>query len=292
MRGHVCCTKTSQSPPPLEVLARMSPFVAHWFRLTLLSSCMGAGLMTVFLGCKGQTPEDPNPAPSGVVDAGETPQTPGTPYDGGELPPATATCNPILQTGCSAAAPKCGLGGAKFSCQAAGSVALGGTCTYGTNSDDCTSGLVCVNGKCEQPCKYGTTEGACPSGYGCILKMEWTGGSTAGGETFVQCMAVGCSPLAQDCPSTSEACYLTSGGTTCIAPGTTADGAACVSANDCVKGSTCLDLGSGFRCFRVCSLSSGPSDGGTSTPDGGSPGLGCLTGTCRGVQGIAFGLCQ
>jgi hypothetical protein len=93
-----------------------------------------------------------------------------------------------------------------------------------------------------------------------------------------------CDPLTgSGCP-TGESCLILgddAGGTypTCLPAGPTAVGGSCADARGCVRGSICLDPGSGATCLKFCTpLGSTCPTGGTCT-DVGDPTYGvCMTG--------------
>lgn len=88
-----------------------------------------------------------------------------------------AACDPILQAGCPASAPRCTwiadtASSGHIGCVAQGSAALGSACMGGAAYpafDDCAGGSICVNGGCEQICALNDGSAACPSDRACGL---------------------------------------------------------------------------------------------------------------------------
>lgn len=146
----------------------------------------------------------------------------------------TATCDPVLQTGCQAgekcarivesAAPFL----ARTTCLPEGQVKAGGGCTTcGTlpEWDNCEAGAACVAGLCRTTCTFGTS-GSCRDGTEafnegeyCDFAEEGFGGSV--GFCFPACDPTndtiqGGSAVHSTCDA-NEGCYLntTSGGSTC-----------------------------------------------------------------------------
>ncbi|MBI3182257.1 MAG: hypothetical protein HYZ28_08955 [Myxococcales bacterium] len=256
------------------------------------------GLITVMIGlslslsCRPPNPgeETDGGVDSGVdggeADAGAGGGGGGGGAGGGGGVDAGAACNATNQTGCSGATSKCGLVGNNFGCQAPGTAAEGAACTADASGDSCQAGLFCMNAKCHRFCDPSKGTAACPSGSACSLQITWNGGPPAG-EIFNACVLVGneCDPLRQDCANASMGCFVTNSGNKCLTPGNVADGAACSAANDCKKGSTCFDVGTGFKCYQMCTPNV---DGGTG--DAG-PTVSCAAGSCAAVQG-GFGVCR
>lgn len=260
-------------------------------------TCLATALLVFGLAgaCSGNNPDpDPDPTDSGteVVDAGA--DAGGTTGDaGGE----TGACSPTAQTGCSEPTPKCGIVSNKFGCQAAGTVEQDGACVASAAGDDCATGLFCMNNRCRRFCDTSAGASACPMGQSCSQQVVWNGGG-ANGEVFNACVTSGseCDPLAQDCAVASEACFATSAGNKCYVPGTVEDGSPCNFANDCKKGSTCIDVGGSLACRAFCTPPAA-SDAG-SDPDAGEEDAGtspapitCTTGTCMDT-GSGYGICR
>ena len=196
----------------------------------------------------------------------------------------TAVCSATAQTGCSGTTTKCGLVGNHYGCQAPGTADAGEACTVVATGDSCQTGLLCFNGKCSRFCDPAGGTSACPSMQSCSLTVTWNGGPP-NGERFNVCVVQGseCDPLAQDCATTTQACFPTNSGNKCLAPGTVADNMTCMYANDCTKGAACYDIGMGFKCYRFCSTA----------PDGGTTdaGVSCPSGTCSMIS-MGLGVCH
>ncbi len=164
-------------------------------------------------------------------------------------------------------------GGVTRACVPAGTLAEGAPCT----TDTCARGLVCVGGSCAKYC-YQTTN--CTGAGQCISSVTIPGTV----EVPLTCVTLmTCDPLLQNCPTTTDGCYLTQSGPSCLPGGTAANGASCASAN-CVKGSICLGASQAAGvCHQFCNK------------DGGMPS--CPSGACGGVTGSGgqvqpFGACQ
>ena len=111
--------------------------------------------------------------------------------DGGSGDAGTAVCNVLTQTGCSTG-QKCTwiedsttLG--HVGCAANGTVAVGGTCTYGapgaTGFDNCVGGTVCLGGICKTICDQNGGSPTCDATHSCQVYSGFLGpqGSEAGG---------------------------------------------------------------------------------------------------------------
>jgi hypothetical protein len=240
-------------------------------------------------GCPGKSDENSDAGTdAGEVDSGTNQTT-----DGG-------ICSPLVSGSCAAPASKCGLVGNKYGCQVPGSKDAGEACTSGTSGDDCADGLFCNSQVCSRICNPAGGAPGCPGGESCALRVLWNGGPSQGGEEVYTCItnSSDCDVLAQDCVQQGTACYLTSSGNKCLSVGSTADQATCVFANDCLKGSTCVDVGQGQKCFPMCSAPQSSSDGGTDggsdagdTDAGADGGVGCAVGACHAVNSLPVGLC-
>ena len=146
---------------------------------------------------------------------------------------------------------------------------LGETCNpsnvgFANRSDDCASGLVCVQGN------FGATCFAlCAPGEKRYIDP---GGPTAAVCTLAESP---CDPIAMTGCPVGRACYISGGSTICETQ--TGEGvrqAACSYPRDCFPGLTCATgLGFGY-CQYACSASAG-----------------CARGTCQITAGATFGYC-
>lgn len=181
-------------------------------------------------------------------------------------------CNTVSQN-CATATDACVLRGTTAAdltraCAAAGTKTQGQACTESATSTDCAKGLQCLNSKCEKFCNVDTD---CGAGGSCAVFLQPQGAPFG---AFICLYATACDPLAQNCPTAAEGCYLLSGGPGCFQAGTTAVGTACQSANQCVKGSGCLgDQQGNPACRQFCNL------------DGGAPT--CGAGMCNPLANMA-----
>jgi hypothetical protein len=148
--------------------------------------------------------------------------------DSGPLVDAAQRCDPVQQTGCAEgekcarlviSAPDPFL--ARTDCVPDGDVAIGEACENGepgetTGFDDCAAGGQCFNGLCLQICT-GSPE-TCSEGFGCGFPVNFFDDidSARVGVCFETC-----SPVAQDCVTEGEGCYLNIGAEngegTCVA---------------------------------------------------------------------------
>jgi hypothetical protein len=261
-------------------------------KVLLVLTCVPLAVLAVSACGKGKSadptvePDTTNKPPdAGIVGSADSGSSNGS-----------AVCDVVAQTGCTGDTPKCGLVGSKFGCQAGGTVAFGETCTIAAGSDDCQAGLVCAavnstTARCIKPCATGNAS-SCPTNYACSLSLSWNGGSANGGETFNICVSSSsqCSPELQNCSESTQGCFVTNSGNQCLMPGAVADGSNCVSANDCAKGSTCLNHGAGFKCFRLCSVAAPAPDAGSDAGTGGVD-LPCPSGTCKMEKNQTWGTC-
>jgi hypothetical protein len=190
--------------------------------------------------------------PAVILDGGG--QVP-PPPDGAALCP-TGACNYQTGEGCSGATtcePQPAAGDAAAvapSCQPAGTVPSGGTCTAGRA--DCEPGTLCAEGKCHKLCCGTAALGdyrACPQGEHCLRPLVVTGTSGA----TISTGAYLCFPVNQ-CdaldPATGcamgTACQLAdpTGATACLPAGMGMAGDPC----PCQGGFACV----GGGCRRLC----------------------------------------
>ncbi len=178
------------------------------------------------------------------------------------------TCAPTCTAGqqnCVDASLACYPGPNGARCLSPGVKAQGALCVA---AQDCQRGLSCtVNaatgfGACEATCYS-----SCGTGFSCVGSLCRPNDSTA------------CQPLAQDCSSSSEGCYLGQTGATCVSRGNLAEGQACAYLNDCGPGLVCLSdvTTASNACRRFCDLGSG---------------TGCAAGrTCIALDTTGYGAC-
>ncbi len=147
--------------------------------------------------------------------------------------------------------------------------ALGETCGpmnvgFANRSDDCASGLVCVQGTfgatCFALCAPGETRFIDP-----------------GGPTAAVCALAEspCDPIAKTGCPVERTCYVSGGSTICETQ--SGDGArqtACTYPRDCLPGLTCATGPGAGYCQTVCSAAAG-----------------CARGTCQITAGATFGYC-
>jgi len=205
-------------------------------------------------------------------------------------------CNPFTNAGCSSdqkcAALQSGsaLG---LACASKGDKSVGDNCNpamtgAAQTGDDCGDQLACFKltsdlaYTCHRICPTSGTANACPGTDTCSLVVP-------GLTNLAFCRATtSCLPLEQTgCPS-DQSCYYGTTGAVCAPTGSKHPGDACVNANDCVTGSTCLTVGGVGTCLSFCSTASGgtPSCSGSSTGGNTCSGLGggsdeANLGSCR-----------
>ena len=163
-------------------------------------------------------------------------------------------------------------GGAARGCTAAGAVTLGQPCALSATGDNCATGLLCINSKCEKLCNFNTD---CGAGGLCAVYLTLPGLAEMPTACFVPTT---CDVLAQNCPS-GEGCYFSQAGTPgCFTAGTLTVGTACGSGGNCVPGAMCIgpSATSAF-CRQLCNL------------DGGAPT--CTGAACQGLSGLPVGAC-
>ena len=185
-------------------------------------------------------------------------------------------CTPTAST-CSGATPKCGLVGNGFGCVAAGTTPDLGACMATGAADSCMADDVCDGSStpsvCRHFCDPSKMSSDCPTTQSCTLTI-----TESTGQMFSVCVPqmASCDPGLQDCPG-NQACAPGASGTSCGAPGTTADGAACNAPTACMKGSGCFALNGGAQvCHHLCNPKA-PS---------------CPSGTCTMLTGKTWGVCN
>jgi hypothetical protein len=184
-------------------------------------------------------------------------------------------CDPLDETTCPGA--RCGLVGAGFACEPAGTDGDQAPCTFDAMGDDsCEAGYACIlnPATCYRFCDPAKMSADCGAMETCNLTINVTGGVS-----FHVCQPLPptCDPLKQDCATMGTACYPTVAGDQCDMAGTKPPGSACVFANDCVAGSVCETVNSVEACYQICD------------PAGGAPT--CTTGMCMMFSNITYGLC-
>jgi hypothetical protein len=187
-------------------------------------------------------------------------------------------CDAVAQTGCNPG-EKCTfvedeLNPGEFLsyCRPDGAQPLGASCTSDPDGlDECTAGLYCVSGVCEEICSVAPD--SCPNGFQCTALSGFPSG--------VGYCDVACNPLADPtgCP-VDEACYivLNSASTTCanvFSPGTQGD--SCEFINACASGFGCILPNSptnptGLECAFICDAVGG---GGPTCAEGPGPSYVC-----------------
>lgn len=158
-------------------------------------------------------------------------------------------------------------------CAAEGTGEEGQACTGTPSSNTCKKGLICVSGElgdggassvCNRFCN---SSAECTAPRHCFLLVEISGSE----ERPLVCAEPppACDPLAQDCVKSTDGCFPSSIGPTCFPAGNVSDGSPCTFANDCQKGSICVD--NSRTCRAICRFPSGnPS---------------CASGTCTRLAG-------
>ena len=181
-----------------------------------------------------------------------------------DLPPI-GNCEPFTNLGCGTGKKCTALqqadGTLALGCDAVGGKGEGEACSQVMVSagavavqvdDDCADGLACFSMQagappsCHRMCK-GDGAQACPSAEICSL--------VAPGLPQVEfCRPSGsCSPVQQTGCAAGQACYWSASGALCATVGSGKVGDACVNANDCLAGATCVAL-SPSRCVAFCSM--------------------------------------
>ncbi|MGA9524558.1 MAG: hypothetical protein WBV82_24085 [Myxococcaceae bacterium] len=198
------------------------------------------------------------------VDGGLTSCTLGTPCPAGQscllVEDENQNLDPFCVPGaCDLVAQDCPVGQActyadvmgttqrQRACSAPGTAQEGEAC----ETTGCVAGLVCVGGPGQTQClRFCSTNADCGMGMECFQAVEFSGTS----ERPLVCTETPptCDPLLQDCPSATDACYLTQTGAACTPAGSIAVGQPCTT-GPCVKGATCLGLGDGgSECAVLC----------------------------------------
>ena len=140
-----------------------------------------------------------------------------------------------------------------------GSKGEGDSCSPSATGDDCGELLACIrvnpdpNYTCQRICPLSGTANACPGTETCATQVKDF--STSTGLAFCRA-TTSCLPIEQTgCPANQACYYADKVGEICapVPSQPVQPGSACVHANDCAKGSTCLTLGSTGTCFSFCS---------------------------------------
>jgi MYXO-CTERM domain-containing protein len=134
-------------------------------------------------------------------------------------------------------------------CAPAGAGTQDATCEA---SDDCACGFLCL-GSIDRVCARwcGETEpndAVCPDEALCTVSLQSGAGDVLG---YACETPDNCDPLAQDCASPRDGCYVIdadTGTTTCAPAGDGEAGASCTYLNDCASGFGCID----GECSRFC----------------------------------------
>jgi len=117
------------------------------------------------------------------------------------------------------------------------------------HANDCAAGMTCFRGACQAYCALEdggvgalpACERRCELGH---LPLPLPGGAVG------LCLPPPCDPHGDECGADR---WCTWGGAfLCDTAGTRPAGAACESTDACVAGTSCLDLGGGFRCHELC----------------------------------------
>ena len=256
--------------------------------------CQALGCAKATVGDVGQH-DDGGTEDAGSA-AGKDTANPSGKNDGATSDALTNPCNPFTNAGCSGDR-KCtalrngaslGLG-----CGGKGDKSEGDSCTPvpatgPQTGDDCGEGLACfsvgteTSATCRRICPISGTANACPGTETCSVKV----GAFADSTGLAFCHGnIACLPLEQTgCPSDQSCYYADKVGAICaLTPNSPVQpGGTCASANECIRGSTCLTVGGVGTCFSFCSTSDSGScpSGMTCSPLNGAsdePDLG----TCR-----------
>lgn len=129
------------------------------------------------------------------------------------------------------------------------------------HANDCAAGLTCFRGACQAYC--GLSEGAIEGLRSCEERCEFGHLPLPLRSAPVGlCLPPPCDPHGSEC---GEGRWCTWGGAfLCDTPGTKPAGAPCESTDACAEGTSCLDLGGGFRCHALCATDK--ADGSALTP--------------------------
>jgi len=228
--------------------------------------CHASGCAKATVGDVGQD-KDAGTADAGPQGDGKDDANPNAKKDGASDAPNTP-CDPFTNSGCPSD-QKCTAfqsgNSLSLGCGSKDSKVEGDDCTGSPTGDDCGDQLACFKldadptSTCHRICPTSGTANACLGTETCN-----PGNVGLGGLSF--CVAP-CLPLEQTgCPQ-GQACYYGTKGAGCAPIGSKQPGDTCAHANDCVKGSDCITLGSTFICSSFCSTASGgtPSCSGAST---------------------------
>lgn len=202
--------------------------------------------------------------------------------DGGSDAAATSDlamqvmCQLVPQSGCLATQKCTSHDAATTLCDPNGSVNRGERCMTTDGVDNCYAGNACANqgnniGLCRAWCR---SDVDCGTRSYCELPL-----GTAGMRLCTQ----PCNVFGAGCPS-GLACYAyNTEHTDCRLPGTKAEGQACVRAEDCMAGMTCLGPAGGESCRKLCPRTTGA---------GCSTGQSCyIINNGDGTQWATYGFC-
>lgn len=170
---------------------------------------------------------------------------------------ASATCDPVCQTGCGCGL-RCNVTTAGLGCAPPqGAKKVGELCQSG--SDDCAPGLVCLQeacgtnvARCYRYCMDGS---ACGTNGVCGTSVELPNG-TSSGQRACDLGDSACDAVARTgCPDPALTCFMAGPNSTrCDCPSglNRAAGENCSGYNDCAAGLTCLSVGGPARCYKLC----------------------------------------
>lgn len=133
-----------------------------------------------------------------------------------------------------------------FTCEYEGVLPERAPCAH---ANDCAPGLTCFRGACQPYCLPGEAQGGVGACRDCTYgHLPLALGEDAPGI----CLPPACDPHGDECGADM---WCTWGGAfACDRMGPEAAGGSCWSTDACERGSSCLDLGDGFKCRSLCAL--------------------------------------